>query len=168
MSPEIITYLSTTVLILATIVGAVFRLMKYAQMLFKEQDRKMDEKIDNLRAELKADIARLDAKNDNVRVELKGDNTVMRAELKSDNTELKGEITELRTELKGENNELKADIAELRTELKGEIGKMMDLHTMAFTSLNNKFDYYVAWQNYTGYPPRPKTVIRQEEDLVAV
>ena len=77
----------------------------------------------SLRADLKADIARLEAKIDGNRAEGKGDNAALRSELKADiaglRDDLKADIAEIREELKG-------DIAGLREELKADIGRLDD------------------------------------------
>ena len=66
----------------------------------------------SLRADLKADIARLEAKIDGNRAEGKGDSAALRSELKA--------------EVAGLRDELKAEVAGLRDDLKADIGRLDD------------------------------------------
>ena len=77
----------------------------------------------SLRADLKADIARLEAKIDGNRAEGKGDSAALRSELKTD---IAGLRDELKAEVAGLRDELKAEVAGLRDDLKADIGRLDD------------------------------------------
>ena len=97
--------------LLVTIVGAVvlFLTIVFFNLALINH---LDTKIDNVRSELKADIA-------GVRTELKADIAGVRTELKAD-------IADVRTELKADFDSLRSDLGDVQKALEADIQRLDD------------------------------------------
>jgi len=84
--------------------------------------------INDLRAELKGEIAALRNEMNEFRTEVRGEIAALRSEVKGDIAALRSEMNEFRAEIRGEmaafREEVKGEIKTLRTEMRYEIKEL--------------------------------------------